>query len=306
MSFNPPTELDMKIKRLLIASLCILLLQNYLSAQDKLNIKFGKIAPEDFDLSKNKVDTGASAVIIADIGNTSFIGNAKGDFSLIFKRFKRIKIINRNGYDVAKESIYVYANGADEEKLTDLKAVTYNLENGKVTETKLDEKSIFTDKIDKYRSKKKFTLPAVKEGSIIEMAYTIKSDFYTRLRSWNFQWEYPCLWSEYQVTIPQFFHYVGLTQGEDQSFFIKTSKDVTANYTVREPGGSGRDEIYNIMGSAVENRWVRKDVAPLKEENFTTTMKNHVSRIEFQLHYVQFGESGERHDYMGNWLVYCK
>jgi hypothetical protein len=277
------------------------LLQNYLSAQDKLNIKFGKIAPEDFDLSKYKFDTGASAVVIADIGNTSFEGNNKGDFSLIFKRFKRIKIINKNGYDIANESIYVYADGTDEEKLMDLKAVTYNLEGGKIVETKLDEKSIFTDKIDKYRSKKKFTFPGIKEGSIIELAYTIRSDFYTHLRAWNFQGQYPRLWSEYQVSIPQFFHYIATTG--DQSFFIKTTKEVNAFYKLRESGGSAKDEILNINGTATENRWVMKDVPALKEENFTTTTTNHVAKIEFQLNYIQFEENGERQDIMGNWFT---
>jgi len=292
----------MKTRRLLIAALSLLLLQNYLSAQDKLNIKFGKITPADFDLSAHKFDTGASAVVIADIGNTSFIGNSKGDFTLVFKRFKRIKIINRNGYDVANESIYVYSRNGNEEKLADLKAVTYNLENGAVVETPLDPKSVFVDKIDRYRARKKFTLPALKEGSIIEVSYTIKSDFYTDLRPWIFQSEHPCFWSEYTVTIPQFFHYVSVVQG-DKTYDVHTAKEVGETYTVRESNGAGRDDIYNITGTATENRWVKKDVPPLKEENFTTTLKNHLSRIDFQLHYIQYGETGERHDYMGNWFM---
>jgi hypothetical protein len=293
----------MNIRRLLIAILCVCLLQNYLCAQDKSNIKFGKISQEDFDLSKNKFDSGASAVILADIGNTSFEGNIKGDFTLIFKRLKRVKIISKSGFAVASESILLYSSGTDEEKLADLKASTYNLENGKITETKLDEKSIFTEKIDKYNTRKKFALPAVKEGSIIEISYTIKSDFYSHLRSWNFQGEYPSLWSEYQVTIPQFFHYVVLTQG-DQSFAVKTTKSVKAYYSVRESGGaSGADEVYSISGSADESHWVMKDVPPLKKESFTTTIFNHVSRVEFQLHYIQFGETAERHDMMGNWFI---
>ncbi|HTQ64967.1 MAG TPA: DUF3858 domain-containing protein [Puia sp.] len=293
----------MNIKKLLIAFLCICLLQNYLCAQDKSNIKFGKIAPEDFDLSKNKFDSGASAVIIADIGNTSFEGNIKGYFTLVFKRFRRVKIINKNGFDVATESINLYSDGTDEEKLADLKASTYNLENGKITETRLEDKSIFTDKIDRHNVKKKFALPAVKEGSIIEISYTIKSDFYTNLQPWNFQGEYPCLWSEYLVTVPQFFHYVVLTQG-DQSFAVKTTKTVKAYYSVRESGGaSSSDNIYSISGSADESHWVMKDVPPLKRESYTTTIRNHVSRVEFQLHYTQFGETAERHDYMGNWFM---
>ncbi|MBL0131549.1 MAG: hypothetical protein IPP43_10825 [Chitinophagaceae bacterium] len=38
-------------------------------------------------------------------------------------------------------SIRLYSEGEDEEKLDKLRAVTYNLENGKVVETKLDVKS---------------------------------------------------------------------------------------------------------------------------------------------------------------------
>lgn len=287
---------------MIFAILCISLLQNYLVAQDKLNIKFGKIGPEDFNLSEHKFDTGASAVIIADIGNTSFEGNNKGDFTLIFKRYKRIKILNKNGFDVATEDILLYGNSNGQEKLSDVKAATYNLENGNIITTRLDEKSVFTDKINRYYSRKKFTLPALKEGSIIEIGYTIKSDFYTHLRSWNFQGDYPCLWSEYEVSIPQFFHYVSLTQG-DQSFFVKTVNTANAFYSVKVSNGTRADDIYNISGSALVSRWVKKDVPALKEESFTTTLRNHVSRVEFQLHYVQYGETDERHDYMGNWFI---
>jgi Domain of Unknown Function with PDB structure (DUF3858)/Transglutaminase-like superfamily len=292
----------MKNPRWIVLLTCLFLQQNYLPAQDKLNIKFGKVSPEDFDLSKVKYDSGAAAVIIADIGNTSFEGNHKGDFTLIFKRFKRVKIINKNGFDAADESFTVYHDGLDEERLSDVKAITYNLENGQIIQTKLDEKSIFTDKLDKFKSRKKFTMPAVKEGSIIEIEYTIKSDFYYGLRAWNFQGEYPRLWSEYEVRIPSFFHYVQLSQG-DQAFFVKTGKSEPTVYAIRESGGTESDENYQI--NAFENviRWVKKDVPPLKEESYTTTISNHISRIEFQLHYVQFNETSERHTYMGDWFM---
>lgn len=291
--------MSIKLKLLLLAFLIACL--NGV-AQDKLNIKFGKIGPEDFDLSRHVFDTGASAVVIADIGNTSFEGNNKGFFSLQFKHFQRIKILTKDGFDAANESIIVYNDGYKEEKLLDLKASTYNLENGKIVETKLDDKSIFTDKIGKYSSRKKFTMPAVKAGSIIEISYSIRSDFLHQLRAWNFQGEYPCFWSEYEVTIPEFFHYVALNQG-DQNFFINTSKTVGAYYSIRESQGADRDEVTNITGTATASRWVMKDVPALKPEAFTTTIRNHISRIEFQLHYTQYSETSERHDFMGNWFI---
>ena len=110
--------------------------------------------------------------------------------------------------------IRLYTNGEAEEELENLKAVTYNLENGKVVETKLEIKSaVFKDKINKNLVIKKFTFPNIKEGSIIEYEYTLKSDFIFNLQPWEFQGEYPRLWSEYNVAMPSFYNYVTLTQG---------------------------------------------------------------------------------------------
>ena len=75
-----------------------------LSAQEKSPVKFGKIAPEDFTI-KQPYDTGASAVVIADIGSSAFEGNMKGWFSLVFKHTKRVKIISKGGFDAAKVEI---------------------------------------------------------------------------------------------------------------------------------------------------------------------------------------------------------
>ena len=75
----------MKNKTLLLAIAVFSLSQNYLFAQEKLNIKYGKITSSDFDLSKNTFDTSVSAVVIADIGRSDFDGNNKGWFSLSFK-----------------------------------------------------------------------------------------------------------------------------------------------------------------------------------------------------------------------------
>ncbi|HEX4375242.1 MAG TPA: hypothetical protein VHZ50_18195, partial [Puia sp.] len=66
-----------------------------MQAQDKSNAKFGKVTEADFNLSKpGIIDDNTNAVIIADEGSTSFIGNNKGWVSYVFKKHIRIKIIN--------------------------------------------------------------------------------------------------------------------------------------------------------------------------------------------------------------------
>src|SRR5687767_13075225 len=110
-----------------------------LFAQDKLNIKFGKVSPADFNLPAKNYDTTAAAIIIADVGFSRFQGNNKGSFTLLFERKQRIKIVKQAGMDVATFEIPLYVGDAGtEEKLDNLKAYTYNVENDKVVETKLN------------------------------------------------------------------------------------------------------------------------------------------------------------------------
>ncbi len=61
---------------------------------------------------------------------------------------------------------------------------------------------VYEERLNRYQNQTKFTMPALKAGSIYELTYTIKSNYFDDPPTWNFQGEYPCLWSEYEVTIP--------------------------------------------------------------------------------------------------------
>lgn len=253
------------------------------TAQDRPDIKFGKIKPEDFTPKVYSVDSSANAVILADIGTTKIVGNSKGWFSLECKHYRRAHILNKNGYGLADVTVYLYTTGDAEEKLDGLKAVTYNLENGKVVETKLDTKTgVFKESINKNLLLKKFTFPNVKEGSIIEFEYTKMSDFLSNLDPWEFQGTYPRLWSEYNFTLPAFFNYVFLTQGY-REFDVRDVKMARQGFTVTNTMTTGASENYDFTANVSDYRWAMKNIAPLKEENYTSTLNNHVSRIEFQL-----------------------
>lgn len=271
------------------------------AAQGKSPVRFGKITPADFDISAPKYDSGAAAVVVADIGSSDFEGNNKGWFSLEFHHFKRIKILNKNGFTAGDVEIPLYSSGQSVEKLENLKAVTYNLENGKVVETRLDDKSVFTDKMSQHWIQKKFTFPALKEGSVIEYSYTQSSDFLFNLQPWEFQSIYPCLWSEYEVNMPDFFQYVTLTQGF-LPFDQNTSSSRQMNFRVTVPGGADKDDRVSFDDNVVDHRWVIKNIPSMKEENYTTTVDNYLSKIEFQLARYSFPHSIPE-DKMGNWVT---
>lgn len=249
--------------------------------------RFGKIKPADFESAVYSIDSNANAIVLSDIGSTEIVGNKKGSFSLEFKRFRRSRIIDKNGYDLANVEIAIYTKDDMEEELLNLKASTYNLENGKVVETKLDIKeSVFKERVSKNTVLKKFTFPNVRPGSIIEFEYRLRSDFLFNLQPWEFQSSFPTLWSEYTVSIPEFLNYVTLTQGY-QPYFVKEQKDKRSSFEIVSEADPGKltptATRTNFSAGVSDFRWAMKDVPALREESYTSTLSNHISRIEFQL-----------------------
>ena len=273
-------------------------------AQNKPITKIEKITAADFNPSSIVVDSNANAVVLLDIGSSEFEGNNNGNFTLIFKHTKRILLRNRNAFDEAtvKVPIYIGTTFSEEEKFDDFDATTYNIEAGKIVETKLDKNSVFKEKYNRTRSLRKFTFPNIKEGSIIEYKYTVKSPFYSRLRSWVFQGNYPVLWSQYHVIIPPMFSYFPMAQGFVK-YTIDSSKNLFKSYNVIVSGGANSaSEHYSFSGDARYNVWAIKDIPSFKKENFTTSTENYISKIDFQLHTIKWSETAPTQQILKGWV----
>jgi len=248
--------------------------------------KFGKITAADLKNTSYAIDTGASAVVLADIGSTKVIGNSDAFFSLEFKHHKRIHILKKAAYHLATVEIELYKEGDDEEVLKDFKAATYNLENGRLVESKADKSAIIREKVDGNHVVMKFTFPNVKEGSVIEFEYKIVSDFLFNLQPWYFQSHIPHLWSQYTVSMPEFLEYMVIEFGslpyhlKDQKFkseqyIVGHNKDAYHGYRVTER--------YDITAEVADFKWCMKDVPALAYEPYTGPFRNYVARMEFQL-----------------------
>ncbi|MEX6687752.1 DUF3858 domain-containing protein [Danxiaibacter flavus] len=295
-----------RICALLPLALCLSLISY--AQKDKAKYKFGDIKPEDFAPTVYSVDSSANAVILADVGETVFEGNSKGNFSLIFTRLRRTRLLNKNSFDnEATVEIPLYVDGSIEEKLEDIDAVTYNLEDGKIVATKLDKASLFKDKASKNWTSRKFTFPNIKEGSIIEYRYKINSPYYSNLRSWNFQGSTPRLWSEYSVTIPSdIFDYVVTRQGY-LPYAVDTVSSSRDSYHIMVPGEGAMDrsESFTLFSNTVRAKWAIKDVPPIKGESFITTIDNYLSKIDFQLRRIKYSATNVK-EIMGTWYQFAE
>jgi hypothetical protein len=302
--------IDLKPLNRLWTIACLCLFYSVCPAQDKAKNTWGKISPADFTapVPSTIVDSNANGIILSDFGDIHFVGNKRNWFSYVFKRQTRIKVIHKNGFGLDKVVVALYSPEEDAEKISDVAATTYNFEDGKVVSTRLDPKDIFQERSSKNFVEAKFSLPGIKDGSIIEYTYTITSDYDSRLPSWQFQWErYPCLWSECQVEIPQTLYYTLVRQGV-HPYTIDKGGEGHGNYRVvrnadQEVAYSSSDAVY-VSANTVKHDWAMKDVPAFGTEPYLTTSDNYVDRLSFQLTKIYNGQ--EYRDQVDNWPHYTE
>ncbi|SES93032.1 DUF3857 domain-containing protein [Hymenobacter actinosclerus] len=249
-------------------------------------IKFGKIDEADLTERPFAADTAASAVVLCDFGRSRFDYGEKG-FIVVFERVKRIKILKKSGYEYANGRVPLYHANGREEKLTSVKGFTYNLVNGQVVKDKLNSDAIFREESSANVTIRKFTLPNVRVGSVVEYAYSVSSDFAFNFQDWTFQEDIPVRWSEYRASIPEYFDYKMLMQGYEP-LTVREQNSAVGQFTVRwssnttsEGRTSGGAET--ITPVVTNYRWAIKDVPALHEEPYMTTPDDYLARIDFEL-----------------------
>ena len=257
-----------------ISTLMFLVAFHGLLYSQPVKIKYGKVSMEELTMEKYDKDPSAEAVVLYDQGSSVVSYQPSVGWKLDFRRTCRIKIFNSNGFEWATEKILVYDYAGNKESVGILKGVTYNLVNGKIEEQKLSKENIFREDLDKYRDVVKFTMPNVKEGSVIEFTYTISTDRYATLRDWQFQKPIPVAWSEYTVRTPEYFNYLHLSQGFEAFKTYETRSEAGTLSLGTDGNINYRTDVYY---------WVAEDMPALKDEDFISDASNFYQKVEFQL-----------------------
>lgn len=250
--------------------LFLLLLTSTLTySQETYNSESFRVTLEDIQARTFKKDSTANALVIYEQGN-SFVDRNKYDLRTEVKR--KIKILNQEGFDNATVSLYLYNGDNGTVKVKDIIATTYNEVNGKVIKSKLLEKNIYKETYDEDYTLLKFTLPNIKEGSVITYSYTRISPFMFKYKGWNFQSDIPKMYSEYKASIPGFWAYhtklVGRSDLSTNTGEIKKECLITSRGAIADCG---------------VNIYAMKDIPAFIEEDYMTTKMNYLSRIEYEL-----------------------
>ena len=244
------------------------------------------VSRNDIETNTYEKDSTANALVIYDSGY-SYVDQA--DFRLKTEIKRKIKILNREGFNQANITIHLYKNSNDSESVKDIIATTYNLENNSVTKNLLDKKDIFEEKYDENHTLVKFTFPNIKEGSVITYSYTLSSTFMFNYKGWSFQEDIPKLYSEYHTSIPANWHYnvklVGYKPLDISTLDVK-------NKCLEGSGGAFSD--------CTISHYAMKDVPAFKEEDYMTSKTNYLARVEYELKTFQ-GFDGVISHYTKSW-----
>jgi hypothetical protein len=236
-------------------------------------------------MTKYDKDTSAAALMLFNSGKSYFILNSDVEFQFVYERHCQIKIFKKSALNMADFSIRLYESGLSKEMLSNIKAYTYNLVNGKVVKTKLDNDNIYRSRTEKTVNVT-FALPEVREGSVIEVAYSITSDFLYDFRGWTFQYSIPARWSQYTYKIPEYFRYRESTKGYF-TFDVNKRKKVNDSFVISN-SSSRSSSSERLTPSSDEVTLALKDVPAFISEPNIDCEENYIQSIEFELSSIQY------------------
>lgn len=255
--------------------------------------KFGEPTMEELKMTTYDKDSSAAAVVLLNLRDVGFRLDG-GDITEVTTNRFRIKILKDAGKDYANVDHVLYnSQGAKgHEKIFGIKAVAVNLENGKVVKTKMKSDMIFTEKIDEYHDRVKFTIPQAKVGSVIEYEYNVSSDLYYQMDDWNVQQPIPVVHARYTSIIPEWLLF---------------------RYELRGPGllqpilGDGLVERRDVIQTTSKNYvYVGNNMPAAKGDDYVWCKRDYIARITAELTatnfpyvgYKDFGETWDRIDEM--------
>ncbi|MDR1671552.1 MAG: DUF3857 domain-containing protein [Alistipes sp.] len=261
------------MKKPLLCSLvlsCLLLIGGQqLSGQD-FSRKFGKITNYEVDMQLYEPDTSAVAVYLYESSDVWFAISTSNIDESPFRLFRdyavKIKILKPGGLDLANVEIPFRSVAEANESVSQFSVSAYNRVNGKIVETKLKNSDILTEQYSENMSLRKFTIPEVRVGTVIEYKYRTVSNYFFNVPPIKIQHAYPVVYSYARVATPEYFSFNVNSQGYHR-ISIKTSREP-------HPGGGFNDDVRTMEA---------ENVPALKNEPYVWSVDDFRTDVNFEL-----------------------
>lgn len=290
----------------------LVFLTSFCTGFSQKKLELGKVTIEELQEKMHPIDTSAVAAVLFKKGEVRFEYTQDKGFTMVTEVSTRIKIYKKEGYDWANNKVNYYIGTNYKENVTFSDAVTYNLVAGKIEKTKLKNDGEFDEKVNKFWGQKKISLPNIKEGSIIEFQYILRSPSIGSIDEWQFQTSIPVNYSEFIINVPEYFNFNPNFKG----FLFPTVTVENVNrkidYTYREnatPGLNGKS-VSTVSNEALDfvetkTKHVVENIPAMKNEIFVNNIANYQSSVSYELSVVKYPNSTVK-TYSTDWETVSK
>lgn len=248
------------------------------------SLKYGKPSEEEVNMTAYAPDTAATAVVLYS-KNTARYDLINNEFRLVYTYETKIKILKSEGTSYADINIPFYSNansGIMKENVGQIDASAYNMENGKIVRTKMKRDLIFNERLNKTYEQVKFSIPAVREGTVFEYKYQINSDFYYSINHWEAQRDIPVLLAQYDITIPEYFEFNLDMRGSH----TLNPKDQSESISFHLQYQNGQIEKIDCTGRHLS--FTGKQLPALRPDSYVWCADDYRSGVNFELRGISF------------------
>lgn len=254
------------------------------SASFTPSMKYGKPSDEELNMTTYAPDTAASAVVLYSKVRARY-DLVANEFRLTYNYEVKIKVLKSEGTSYADINIPFYSNVSNasmKESVNQIDACAYNLEDGKVVRTKMKRDLIFDERINKKYEQIKFSIPAVRAGTVFEYKYQIISDFYYNINHWEAQRDIPVVNTQYDIVIPEYFVFNLDMRGGHALH----AKDETETLSFNIQYQNGRIELVSCTGRHL--RFIGENLPALRADSYVWCPDDYRSGVGFELRGINF------------------
>lgn len=282
------------MKKFLLGILAITMLLSSTKGytQENFSMDNSKVSQYEVSMTEYEKDKDAEALVIFEKGENFFFYQNLEGFKLMMKYRIKIKILKQAGIEYANFEIPYYTEGNSWEEVIDIEGVTYNYEGNSPQQTLLQPSNIFTEKASKDTQRKKFTMPNVKVGSVIEVSYTHITPYFHRMKEWEFQKKIPVVFSNLEYRATPFFEYSYILKGTNK--FDSFTSEVS----------NSKQTLGNTTYSEVIFNFGMKDLSAFKDEEFITSPRDYMVSLNLQLSKIN-SDRGVSKEFLSTWPKIC-
>jgi hypothetical protein len=239
-------------------------------------------------MTEYRADRDAEALIIYDFGEYDF-DRFLSESSLMLRKRRQIKlkILTQAGINYATFEIPLQQGQQSWERFQINRAVVHNQVGNQTQRVELDQSRIYEERVGNNIVVKKFTMPNVQAGSIIELDYTIITPFFFNL-TWQFQRGIPVIYSRLTYLATPLYEYAFILRGTNR--FDEQSSRILP--TVHNFRGFQYQEVEFIFGM--------RNIPAFRDEEFITTPRDHMISLNFQISKMRH-TNGRVREFMTTW-----